>query len=163
MNKVHRWGMVLAFLVMLVCAWTGFRTVFTEDSDATVPAVTGMDLVDAVDALQSQGLLAKVDKIDSPQKADTVVSQNLAAGEKVSRGKVIILRVSKGGSIMPMPDVRGLKFEDGVKRLSEAGFKVDRIMRVTDKLKQAGTIIAQNPAAPQQVPANCMVLSLIHI
>ena len=161
MNKVHRWGMVLAFLIMIVCAWTGVRTVFTEDSDATVPAVTGMELVDAVDALQSQGLLAKVDKIDSPQKADTVVSQNLAAGEKVSRGKVIILRVSKGGSIMPMPDVRGLKFEDGVKRLSEAGFKVDRIMRVTDKLKQAGTIIAQNPAAPQQVPANCMVSLLV--
>ncbi len=74
---------------------------------------------------------------------------------------MVIVRVSKGGSILPVPDVRGLKFEEGVKRLSEAGFKVDKIIRVADKLKPAGSIIAQNPAAPQQVAANCMVSLLV--
>ena len=161
MSKVHRWGMILAFLVIVVCAWVGVRTIFVEDANAVVPAVTGLQLVDAVDALQKQGLLAKVDKVDSPLKADTVVSQNLQAGEKVSSGKVVILRVSKGGSIMPMPDVAGLKFEDGVKRINEAGFKVNKVVRITDKTVPANTIIAQNPAAPQQVAANCMVSLLV--
>jgi len=161
MGKIHRWGMIIAFIVIVVCAYIGIKTVFVEDKDAAVPSMTGMQLVDAVEALQKEGLLAKVDQIDSPEKADTVVSQNLPAGEKVSRGKVVILRVSKGGAIMPMPDVRGLKFEEGVKRLSEAGFKVETVVRVTDKLKPAGSIIAQNPAAPQQVAANCMVKLLV--
>ncbi|MDD4159343.1 MAG: PASTA domain-containing protein [Synergistaceae bacterium] len=161
MGKVHRWGMVIAFIVIIASAYFGIKTVFVEDKSASVPNMVGLQLVDAVDALQKEGLLAKVDQVDSPERADTVISQNLPSGEKVSKGKVVILRVSKGGSILPIPDVRGLKFEEGVKRLSEAGFKVDKIIRVTDKLKPAGSIIAQNPAAPQQVAANCMVNLLV--
>ena len=161
MGRIHRWGMILAFLVIIGCAYIGIKMVFIEDKDSEVPSVTGMQLVNAVDALQERGLLAKVDKVDSPMPADTVVSQNLSAGEKVSKGKVVLLRVSKGGAIQPIPDVRGLKFEEGVKKLSEAGFKVDKITRVTDRLKPSGTIIAQNPASPQQVAANCMVSLLV--
>ena len=161
MGRFHRLGMIFAFLVIIICAYMGIRMVFIEDKNAEVPAVTGMQLVDAVDALQSKGLLAKVDKVDSSQPADIVVSQNLPAGEKVSRGKVVLLRVSKGGAIQLVPDVRGMKFEDGVRKLSDAGFKVDRIVRVTDKLKSSGVIIAQNPASPQQVSANCMVSLLV--
>lgn len=161
MGKVHRWGMVIAFIVIIASAYWGIKTVFIEDKSATVPNMVGLQLVDAVEALQREGLLAKVDQVDSPERADTVISQNLPAGEKVSKGKVVIVRVSKGGSILPVPDVRGLKFEEGVKRLSEAGFKVDKIIRVADKLKPAGSIIAQNPAAPQQVAANCMVSLLV--
>lgn len=153
--------MVAAFLVIIASAYFGIKTVFIEDKSSTVPNMAGLPLVNAVEALQREGLLAKVDQVDSPEKADTVISQNLPAGEKVSRGKVVILRVSKGGSILPVPDVRGLRFEEGVKRLSEAGFKVDKIIRVADKLKPAGSIIAQNPAAPQQVAANCMVSLLV--
>ncbi len=161
MGKIHRWGMIIAFVVIIACAYIGVKTIFIEDKNAAVPSMVGMQLVNAVEVLQKEGLLAKIDQIDSPERTDTVVSQNLPAGEKVSKGKVIILRVSKGGAIMPMPDVRGLKFEDGVKRLSEAGFKVDTVLRVTDKIKPAGSIIAQNPSAPQQVAANCMVRLLV--
>ena len=135
--------------------------VFVEDKDVAVPGVTGMQLVDALNALQTRGLLAKVDKVDSSAPEDTVVAQNLSAGEKVSKGKVVLLRVSKGGAAQAIPDVRGLKFEEGVKMLSDAGFKVDRVVRVTDKLTPSGTVIAQNPAAPQRVSSNCMVTLLV--
>ena len=161
MGKVHRWGTIIAFIIILGCAYMGIRMVFLEDKDADVPSVTGMQLVDAVDALQQKGLLAKVDKVDSPMAAETVVSQNLPAGEKVSKGKVILLRVSKGGAMQLIPDVRGLRFEDGVKKLSDAGFKVNKVVRVPDSLKQDGDILAQNPASPQQVAANCMVSLLV--
>lgn len=161
MNKIHRWGIILAFLVILASAYFAVRTVFIEDKSATVPKMVGMQLVDAVDALQREGLLAKIDQVDSPLRADTVVSQNLPEGEKVARGKVVVLRVSKGGALLPLPDVRGLKFEEGVNKLAEAGFKVSNITRVTDKFKPAGTIIAQNPAAPQQLSATSMVSLLV--
>lgn len=161
MNKIHRWGIILAFLVILASAYFAVRTVFIEDKSSTVPKMVGMQLVDAVDALQREGLLAKIDQVDSPLRADTVVSQNLPEGEKVARGKVVALRVSKGGALLPLPDVRGLKFEDGVNKLAEAGFKVSNITRVTDKFKPAGTIIAQNPAAPQQLSATSMVSLLV--
>ena len=161
MGRIHRWGMLLAFLVIIGCAYLGVKMVFVEDKDVAVPGVTGMQLVDALNALQTRGLLAKVDKVDSSAPEDTVVAQNLSAGEKVSKGKVVLLRVSKGGAAQAIPDVRGLKFEEGVKMLGDAGFKVDRVVRVTDKLTPSGTVIAQNPAAPQRVSSNCMVTLLV--
>lgn len=161
MGRIHRWGMLVAFLVIIGCAYLGVKMVFVEDKDVAVPGVTGMQLVDALNALQTRGLLAKVDKVDSSAPEDTVVAQNLSAGEKVSKGKVVLLRVSKGGAAQAIPDVRGLKFEEGVKMLSDAGFKVDRVVRVTDKLTPSGTVIAQNPAAPQRVSSNCMVTLLV--
>ncbi len=161
MGKFHRWGIIIAFAVIMICGWIAIKAVFIEAKDVTVPSVVGPQLIDAVDKLQNQGLLAKVDKIDSPERADTVISQNIPEGTKVSKGKVLLLKVSKGGSIVPIPDVRGMKFEEGIKRLSEAGFKVDKVLRVTDKLKPAGSIIAQNPASPQTVAANAMVSLLV--
>ena len=131
MGRIHRWGMLVAFLVIIGCAYLGVKMVFVEDKDVAVPGVTGMQLVDALNALQTRGLLAKVDKVDSSAPEDTVVAQNLSAGEKVSKGKVVLLRVSKGGAAQAIPDVRGLKFEEGVKMLGDAGFKVDRVVRVT--------------------------------
>lgn len=163
MGKIHRWSMLIAFIIIIVCAFIGIKAVFVEDRSTTVPEMVGMQLADAADALQKQGLLAKFDRVDSPEPADTVISQSLPAGEKVSKGKVIILRVSKGGAIALIPDVRGMKFEEGIRKLSESGFKVSSIMRVVDKTKTAGSIIAQNPEAPQQVAANCMVSLLVSV
>ena len=161
MGKIHRWGMIAAFLVIVGCAYLGVKMVFVDDKNVDVPGVTGMQLVDALNALQTRGLLAKVDKVESSAPEDTVVAQNLSAGAKVSKGKVVLLRVSKGGAAHAIPDVRGLKFEEGVKMLGDAGFKVDRVVRVTDKLTPSGTVIAQNPAAPQRVSSNCMVTLLV--
>lgn len=161
MSKVHRWGMIVAFLVILASGYFAVRTVFMEDKSSVVPRMVGMQQVDAVDALQKEGLLAKVDQVESPLRADTVVSQNVPEGEKIARGKVVVLRVSKGGALLPLPDVRGMKYEEGVGKLDEAGFKVSGVTRVTDKLRAAGTIIAQNPAAPQEVSATTMVSLLV--
>ncbi len=161
MGRIHRWGMFAALVVIIACAYLGVKMVFVEDKEVAVPGVTGMQLVDALNALQSRGLLAKVDKIDASAPADTVVSQNISAGEKAARGKVVLLRVSKGGAARAIPDVRGMKFEESVKTLSDAGFKVDRVVRVTDALTASGTVIAQNPAAPQRVSSNSMVTLLV--
>ena len=163
MSKTYRWVIIIAFAVIMICGYFAFKTVFMENKDIIVPSVVGTQLIDAVDMLQSRGLFAKVDKIDSPERADTVISQNIPEGTRVAKGKALLIKVSKGGALVPIPDVRGMKFEEGIKRLNEAGFKVDKVMRVTDKLKPAGSIIAQNPAAPQTVAANAMVSLIVSL
>ena len=50
--------MAVAFVVIIASAYFGIRTVFVEDKSATVPGMVGMQLVDAVEALQKEGLLA---------------------------------------------------------------------------------------------------------
>ena len=60
MGKIHRWGMVIAFIVIIASAYFGIRTIFVEDQNATVPSMVGLPLVDAVEALQKESLLLKL-------------------------------------------------------------------------------------------------------
>lgn len=161
MGKAHRYIMIAMLLIIATCAWLGIKTIFVGDRNIRVPSVVGMRLVEAVDSLQTAGLLAKIDEVDSSERAGTVISQNIPGGEKISKGKVVLLKVSRGGSAIPVPDVRGLKYEEAVTRLSDAGFKIEKVIRVTDKLKPAGTVIAHNPSAPQVIPAGEMITLLI--
>lgn len=46
---------------------------------------------------------------------------------------------------MQIPDVRGMTFAEAAKTLDSLGFSVGNVLRVTDPLKPAGTVIAQNP------------------
>lgn len=161
MGKAYRFCMVITLIIIIACAWLGIKIIFVGDRSAQVPAVVGMRLVEAVDKLQQQGLLAKIDEINSAEKAGTVISQNFPGGEKISKGKVVLLKVSRGASAVPVPDVRGMKYDVAVERLSDAGFKIEKVIRVTDKLKPAGTVIAHNPAAPQTVPSGEMITLLV--
>lgn len=157
MNRFFRFGMLLALLVILGSGFMALKIVFSESPDVEVPALAGLSMVEAVDSLEKLGLLAKVDQVDSTQGAGTVISQWPEAGEGVPKGKVVLLKVSKGGERLSLPDVRGLEFGEAVRRLSDGGFKVAEILRVADPLKAAGTVIAQNPAAPAMIPATTSV------
>lgn len=151
MNNFFRWGMIPALLVIIACGVIAFRIVFVEDADVAVPEVVGMSILDAADRLQQIGLLAKVDKVESAQPAGMVITQHIEPGMRVGRGKVVLLKVSRGGERTPIPDVRGAEYGEAVKLLSEAGFSVESVLRVTDALAPAGSVIAQNPAHPAMV------------
>ena len=161
MNNFFRWGMILALLVIVGCGVIAVRIVFVEDSDVTVPSLVGMSMTDAAVSLQQVGLLAKVDQVDSSQPTGTVISQHIEAGQRVGKGKVVLIKVSKGGERIPVPDVRGLEFGEAVRTLDQAGFKAGAVLRVTDSLKPAGSVIAQNPAAPALVGGNRAIQLLV--
>lgn len=161
MNSFFRWGMIIALLVIVGCGVVAVRIVFVEDPDVTVPSLVGMSMTDAAVSLQQVGLLAKVDQVDSPQPTGTVISQHIEAGQRVGKGKLVLLKVSKGGGRIPVPDVRGLEFGEAVRKLDQAGFKAGTILRVSDPLKPAGSVIAQNPAAPALLGGNRAVQLLV--
>jgi serine/threonine-protein kinase len=101
---------------------------------------------------QKMGLLVRVDKVASVQPSGTVLSQWPEAGEKVKRGKILILKVSKGGNRRAFPDVRGLEYGQSVARLEQDGFSVGDVLKIHDENNPAGVVVAQNPAAPGVMP-----------
>jgi serine/threonine-protein kinase len=90
-----------------------------------------------------------------------VIGQNIAPGGKTTKGKIVTLKVSRGGTLVKIPDVRSKEFPEAVKELEDAGLKVGMVLRVSDQLKQPNTVIAQNPAAPAMVMNNRMVELLV--
>lgn len=161
MNRLFRWGIVIALFVLIASGLMAVRIIFVDDNEVDVPAIIGLSAVEATNRLQNSGLAARIDLIDSDQPEGVVISQTPGVGEKTEKGKIVVVRVSRGGTQLRMPDVRGMEFAEAVKALDTAGFKIGTVLRVTDPLKASGTVIAQNPAAPSMVLSDRMVELLV--
>jgi len=150
--KWIRWTMLLLVLVIAGSATAAFYFVFMGGRTISMPAVEGMMSVPAVETVQKLGLLVRVDQVTSQLPSGTVVSQWPASGEKIARGRLVALKVSRGGERKALPDVRGLEFGEARAKLAEAGFQIGDVLRVADARKPGGTVIAQSPSAPAMVP-----------
>lgn len=109
----------------------------------SMPGLIGQNGDAAANQLRSMGLKVKVEKKKVDGKpANTVVEQNPAKGEGVSRGDDVTLVVNKrdcivdagpfqfgcdddqGTQNIPVPDVTGRRVDDAKKALEDSGFRV---------------------------------------
>src|SRR5690606_22437752 len=107
-----------------------------------------MSVVEAVDEAQRLGLKLKIEQIESTLPGGTVLSQWPEPGAKIKKDATVILKVSKGGNRIALPDVRGLEYSQALKKLEESGFQAGDTLRVSDDTRAAGVVIAQSPSAP---------------
>lgn len=161
MNRLFRWGTLIALFILIATGFIAFKMIFIEGDGIDVPPVVGLASSDAAAILANAGLMSRVDMVESDQPAGTVVSQTPSFGGKISKGGAVVIRVSKGGALANIPDTRGMEFADAARALSGAGFKVGTVLRVSDASRPAGSVIAQNPAAPAMVPSDRMVDLLV--
>ncbi|MDR1917280.1 MAG: PASTA domain-containing protein [Synergistaceae bacterium] len=161
MNRLFRWGIIIALLVLIGSGSVALRIVFVDKNDTVVPPLIGIPAVEAANKLQSVGLSARIDQVDSNQPEGTVISQAPSAGEKIEKGKSVIVRASRGGTQMMIPDIRGKEFTAAVQELDAAGFKIGHVVRVSDSLKPSGVVMAQNPASPATVINTRMIDLLV--
>jgi serine/threonine-protein kinase len=161
LNRLFRWGIAIALIVLASSGYMALKIVFGSNDSALVPTLIGLSAVEAANQLQGAGLSARIDQVDSSQPEGIVISQSISPGEKTDRGKIVTLRVSRGGAQLRIPDVRGKEFAVAARELNDAGFKIGAVVRVPDQLKQPGTVIAQNPSAPAMVLNSRMVDLLV--
>ncbi|MDG3548618.1 PASTA domain-containing protein, partial [Methanobacterium formicicum] len=119
-----------------------------------VPPLKEMSVVEAVDEAHRLGLKVKIEQIESNLPSGTVLTQWPDPGTKIKQDTTIILKVSKGGNRVPLPDVRGLEYSQALKKLEEAGFQTGDVLRIQDESRPAGTVVAQSPAAPVMVESS---------
>lgn len=112
----------------------------------TVPALVGLSQDAAAGQLTKAGLrLGTVRQQFSSRPAGEVLSSDPAAGATLTPGSPVVLVVSKGLELLPVPDVVGQPRSAAEKALSNAGFPTDVTLVFSDSVEQ-GTVIAQNPA-----------------
>ncbi|MDR1651567.1 MAG: PASTA domain-containing protein, partial [Synergistaceae bacterium] len=162
MNRLFRWGILIALVILAISSFIALRIVFGDNAGTVVPSLVGLQSEEAVQRLSDIGLDAEVaDQPDSNYPEGTVFWQSISPGKKAVLGMVVTLRVSRGLPRAPIPDVRGKEFAAAVQELDSKGFKLGAVIRVADRLKQPGTVIAQNPAAPAMAPGSRMVDLLV--
>ncbi|MDR0764536.1 MAG: PASTA domain-containing protein [Synergistaceae bacterium] len=161
MNRLFSWGIFIAVLVLAGSGFIAVKMVFGPNDEAAAPSLIGVSAVEATNMLQAAGLTARIDQVDSNYAEGTVIAQSVAPGEKTTKGKIVTLKVSRGGALVKIPDVRSKEFPEAAKELEDVGLKVGAVVRVSDQLRQPNTVIAQNPAAPAMVMNNRMVELLV--
>jgi serine/threonine-protein kinase len=161
LNRLFSWGILIAFLVLAGSTFIVIKMVFGDNSRVAVPELAGLTATEATNQLQMAGLLTRIDQVDSNSVSGTVIAQSIPVGEQTDRGKIVTIKVSRGGNQIKIPDVRNKAFPVATQELEAAGLKVGAVIRVSDQLKLPNTVIAQNPAAPALVMNNRMVDLLV--
>ena len=148
MGRMYKWGMFLILLVIVVSGGMAVLTIWSGGKGLAVPPLKEMSVVEAVDEAQRLGLKLKIEQIESTLPGGTVLSQWPEPGAKIKKDATVILKVSKGGNRIALPDVRGLEYSQALKKLEESGFQAGDTLRVSDDTRAAGVVIAQSPSAP---------------
>jgi serine/threonine-protein kinase len=115
----------------------------------TVPSVIGQDVNQAQQALQALGLSVAVQQQQSDKPANQVINQDPPEGSGLEKGARVILTISSGPPLVPVPDVsnKGYNFDQANQILQQQGLVGDKAFDFP-----GGQVRQQNPAAGTQVP-----------
>src|SRR5262245_20555627 len=165
----RRVGVLVASLVILLAVLAGLLALLADslggDDNAVasdpVPRVTGMEVGDARDLLSEAGFIPVTQFEENDDFDEQVVfDQNPPAGTKLDLGAEVILRVSSGGSTIPIPEVVGLQSTQARSLLESNGFIVKEVEEFHD-VAAVGEVIDQDPPAKQDVPQGTQVTIFI--
>ena len=121
----------------------------TRKFASEVPAVANLSLDQATQKLAAAGLDWNITRVFSDRvDANVVISQDPKPGEKVAKGSVINLRVSKGENLVDVPNVVGQDEATATSTLQAAGFKVG-VQRANSADVPEGLVISQDPPGGQ--------------
>ncbi|HYF26344.1 MAG TPA: Stk1 family PASTA domain-containing Ser/Thr kinase [Baekduia sp.] len=116
----------------------------------TIPALRGKPANAATQELEELGFAVTRREQPDPDIGENRVIETVpGAGEEVRRGSEIELVVSSGPERVAVPGVVGKDREDARGDLEGAGLKVS--VREQESDKEAGTVLAQDPAAGRSV------------
>lgn len=156
-------GMAVLFIICFAWAFFSFGN-FWSSENITVPNVVGKPVEVAETTLKKLDLKVSVDEIASDDvPAGQVISQTPAAGTNVKARRIIHLTVSKGGSAMLIPDLKGLTLEQAKERLDKMGLTLGAVENGNDPDKPSDVIISQSPESSAKATKGTRVNIVINM
>lgn len=121
-----------------------------------VPGIAGVSVSVATKMLGRLGLsLDVVDQIFDDSKEGTIISCDPTPGTSVLKGSKVKVTVSKGPSLIEVPNVVGMGTDEAVALLEDAGFKVVTHNRLG--IAVLNTVYSQSPAGNSQAPRSSTI------
>ncbi|MBQ7544350.1 MAG: PASTA domain-containing protein [Synergistaceae bacterium] len=145
--------LMIALIIFASGAIVVYVVFMKPEKISTVPALTGKSVVEAVSEAERLELVVQVERVASTMPEGRVLAQSPSAGTELRKGKVIVLQVAGGGELHPVPDVSGKTLADAQSEIRSQGFGLGDVVRIREAGVQAGTVIAQSPAAPANIAA----------
>ncbi len=117
-----------------------------------VPDVTAMDRDSAVRALENAGLSAEVSERETEEEAaGQVLEQSPGAGSEAKQGDTVQVVVATAPPRVPVPALEGLREDDAMSQLRQAGLAVSPQEEAVETPDEDGVVLQQSPQAGQEV------------
>jgi serine/threonine-protein kinase len=157
-RSLRRWLLALV-LVLLVAGAAVAAYALTRPEKHPVPNVTGKPLAAALALVQNAGFDPNVERTNSDAPEGRVIRQDPQPGTRAEKGSEVTLTVSEGPGTKPVPDVVGQTRKKAVKRLEDAGFKVDERRESSDTVRENRVIsTAPDAATPIEVGSTVTIV-----
>jgi len=148
-------GFLLAYLVV-------FAFVFPSGvvpDDGRVPAVAGLDFVDAQRRLSVAGYAAArgMRRYSGRSPEGTVLAQSPRAGTPLARGEPVTLDLSAGEQTAEVPPLIGASEAQARALVVDAGLAVGEVTQQPSGTVARGTVAASDPAPGTRVPVPARV------
>jgi beta-lactam-binding protein with PASTA domain/predicted Ser/Thr protein kinase len=168
--KRSRWPWVLLALLVLAAgavaavALSGVIGGGSATPTTTAPppfvrvpnGLVGTDQFSATDQIERSGLKARRVNRASPQDPGKVIAVSPPGGKRLRRGSTVTLIVSKGVTNKTVPTITDMTVQDATALLQQRGLVLGDRSEQND-LADAGTVIAQDPAAGAIAPVGSPV------
>ncbi len=123
-----------------------------------MPDLTRYDYTDMVKKYKDKlDIQIEGDPVYSQYVANTIVSQSVEAGKKVTKGITVYVTVSNGKNISVVPDVSGLTSEEAVTLINKNGFSVEQKQIFNDEIP-FNTVIRVSPEAGTEMEISKIVI-----
>lgn len=144
-------GIVILFFIAFGLAFWFFGDFWSARS-IEIPNVVGKQIEVAQKILKAEDLNVSVNEISSETiPVGQVISQSPEAGITVKSHRTIHLTISKGGSIILVPDLTGLSIQEATAKLKTIGLRLGKVEEREDLTKPFDKIISQAPLTPTKV------------
>ncbi len=145
-------GLLAVVLVILVGVWW---VVAGPGSYTDTPPLVGQRTSDAQRALLDAGLADQVKQAYSTKvPAGQVISTDPAAGERVKKSGTVVLTVSLGVQLFPVPDVTGMTLHDATAALHDAHLTLGTTSQEFSATVQQDRVISSSPKAKTTLARN---------
>ena len=150
-------GLAAVLLIGLLIWWQ------SAGKYTTVPSVGDLSASTARLEVRNQGLTAKMGKPQFSARVakGTIIGTEPAIGSRVSKGSTVLLIVSAGPHMIPVPQVTGSTLATAQAALRHAGLIPGKVTDQTSTTIQSGIVISTTPASgvswPQSRPVSLVV------
>jgi len=120
-----------------------------------VPVLTGLQGAEAIDLLQTVGLLGTLENVyDEVIRPGEVVNSAPAIGSRAPVGSTVAVRVSQGPAPRTVPEIVGANVGAAIVALGRADLTVGTITEQFSDTQPPGTVVSSDPAQGTEAARN---------
>ena len=149
---------VIVAVIAIVTVVVLFATGVIGGNKVNVPDVLNISAEKAQEILEEEGLSLCITEKEINNEVDenTVLRQSPKSGEKIEKGGIVNVTVSKKSVTVSIPDVENYDKELAIDTLQNAGFNVEIVEEESDKYAD-GAVISQSQSGKGQTGTTIII------